>query len=153
MTGLTSGGRHVLLVLALHTDDQGRAWPSAATLADWTGLHRSTVKQLLREVVKHTKATVIHRPGRPSVFNLDKLVNRAPEAPTSGRIQPPKWAHSPHRISSKELIMCDAAPPRDAAAPHQNTTWRPDMAPMPRQAAPGDGPGGGGYLYVVKEET
>jgi len=146
--GLTPAGRHVLLALALYSDDRGRAWPAATTLADWTGLHRSSVLRQLRLIVKHTPVTVIHRTGRASVFDLDKLPQRAPSKTGSARPVTPKRAPSPHRISSKELIMCDAAPPRDAAAPHRDTTWRPDMRPVAARLEPGDG----GYLYVVKEE-
>jgi hypothetical protein len=85
VTGLTPAGRHVLTVLALHTDRQGRAWPAAATLADWTGMHRSSVFRLLAEIPKSTPVKVVHRPGQPSVFDLSPLVDRAPSATPTAR--------------------------------------------------------------------
>jgi hypothetical protein len=62
------------MAVALHADDSGRCWPSAATLAELTGHHPSRVRTLMAELVAAEVLTMAARPGRSTVL----LLGRAP---------------------------------------------------------------------------
>jgi hypothetical protein len=55
--------RHVLLVIATHSNRSGRAWPSMTTLAAETGTSRSTVRRAFPKIEAAAVVQVIHRPG------------------------------------------------------------------------------------------
>ena len=119
--GLSTGARFVLVQLALHANKAGRAWPAAATLAALTSQHRSTVLVQLRQIVRSTAVTVVHRPGYAAVYDLSNLPGCARDARTSARVQPQKRARSPHRNSYYVTEQGDAAAARGAAAPPNGT--------------------------------
>ena len=51
MTDLSSSAKAVLIIVCQHANDDGSsAYPSVATMAQETGLSRSTVKRALREL-------------------------------------------------------------------------------------------------------
>ena len=122
--GLSPGGRHVLQVLAFHSTREGKAWPSAATIAEITGLHRSSVLRLLKEVVESTGVSVVHKPSRASVFDLAALLERAPGATPGARMVSRKRAHGATRTVSKETEQGDAARRSVAAASPNGNSGR-----------------------------
>lgn len=64
----SSNNKLVLLVLANYTNDQGRCWPSIATLTKKTELSERTVQRALAQLQRGGFLEVIHMPGHSNVF-------------------------------------------------------------------------------------
>ena len=77
--------RHVLLVIATYTNDDGHTWVGAETLAADTGYHPASVRRILDRIEKSTDGLVIPRPGKSHLFDL---------APTA---RPPRALGAPPR--------------------------------------------------------
>ncbi len=60
-TGMT---RLVLLAIADHADDAGRAWPSFARLAERCRMHRSSVARAIRQLIEFGELAVVEKGQR-----------------------------------------------------------------------------------------
>ena len=77
--------RRVLVAIAHHTNAEGHAWPSVATLALETAHHEGTVRKALGRLEAAGLVTVLRSPGRrTNEYVFDPLPQPAPPA----RVEP-----------------------------------------------------------------
>jgi Helix-turn-helix domain len=76
--GLTPAQRHVLLVVATYTNQAGRTWLAADTLAAATGYHPGSVRRIVAGLEAETSGLVIPNPGRTHHFDLAHLARGTP---------------------------------------------------------------------------
>ncbi|MBO0732301.1 MAG: helix-turn-helix domain-containing protein, partial [Acidimicrobiaceae bacterium] len=84
---IDSTAHHVLLQLAAHTNVDGRAWPSIATIARETRLDPRTVRRAIRRLEDAELVKVGHRVGRTPEYVFPNPGHSAP---------PPRAQDPPH---------------------------------------------------------
>lgn len=132
--------RFVFVVLALHADPSGCAWPSVGTLADLTAMSESTVRRGLSEL--ETAGDVVRelRPGRSTVYQLCPHPSHS-DTPTpvtvtglvqsQGRASPVKSSSNPsHCDTQKGFKTKDVLKGGSGAAPRNGAAAR-TTAPSP----------------------
>ena len=111
VTGVGPTAKFVLIAIANRANSEGRTWPSQAVLAVDTELSRRTVQNAIETLVKAGFVEVIHRNGRPNVYNvLPAHLLRIPAHLTTKTGASP--AHEPIRNQSRTA--------RAASAPVEN---------------------------------
>ena len=97
--GLTPSARHILLLLATYADRQGRAWPSVGTLAEQSGMHRTSVQRALRvlEEAGHIEPEKNSR-GRSRMYAI-KLSTGGSTVQRGGSTVQPQGQHGAARSS------------------------------------------------------
>ena len=68
--GLTTPQRAVLAVLVIHTNDDGVAWPSLTTIANASGLGRSTVVRALGQLESLGLVNRTSNPPQPTRYTV-----------------------------------------------------------------------------------
>ena len=108
VTGVGPTAKFVLIAIANRANSEGRTWPSQAVLAVDTELSRRTVQNAIETLVKAGFVEVIHRNGRPNVYNvLPAHLLRIPAHLTTKTCASP--AHEPIE-PVKEPRSCSSEP-------------------------------------------
>ena len=107
-----STDKFVLLALADAADENGRCWPSIATLGEKTGLSRRAVEGAIKRLQISGYIQVIHRHRHSNVFTLHQM----PSPPQQVRVPPQQVRVYPHHVHSD--------PSRIRHLNHQGTSER-----------------------------
>lgn len=132
----------VLLALADNASDEGKCYPSLATIARKTRLHERTIRKHLTELEMGGQLTRHERPGRSTVYVIhpgptsrgDVGLPRADEPPTPGPRPPHPGPSAPHNHQvtvnepSGESTAADAAPAPEAVKHEKRTKKRTRIA-------------------------
>lgn len=140
----------ILLALAKHTDAAGRCYPSIATLAHITGMHRSTVMRGLDQLEREGVVERAKSRGRATQYRLQLVAQCDTSRGATSRVVLPDQSHtatppvahcdSTSRTVRHELIneLSIEQTNEHSASAGDDSEWRQFLSAYPKAARPGD---------------
>ncbi|WP_372436836.1 helix-turn-helix domain-containing protein [Rhodococcus erythropolis] len=130
---------HILGVIATHSDETGRSWPSVKTLADKVGVSDRTVQAAIGSLKATSHLKVVEIPGKSCTYVIPWIRAKfeTENGALPGDYDAKRWKYlKPPKSGTPEASF---TPPPKPASPHPRSQLHPNnnQGTKPREPNPG----------------